>query len=117
MLVSEQDDVKATLMNLLKISEKYVGRKIIINEMLCTNWGNTDRHFTSCSDFLTTIKSISVRFSGARLRIEGDKVNYEIGIDSIYKIIQSKQSVYIYEYVGLSKDNCCVEITKIMDNI
>lgn len=54
-----------------------------------------DKYCTNYSDFLTVIKPVSVRFSGAGLRIEGDNVNYQINMDSVYRIVQDGEKIKI----------------------
>lgn len=79
--------------------EERKGQTIIIKEYLTANRGNYDRHFTTFSSFRIQLERAGMRFSGARLWIEGVDERQETVFDEATGFKLTKPSAY-YEISG-----------------
>ncbi len=82
------------LENTVNKLEQLKGETITIKEYLTTDRSSYDRHFTSSCQFCLQVEHCGLRFSGARLMIEGFDENRGIVFDEDTGIKIVKPSAY-----------------------
>ena len=97
--MNEKEEIKAEVINFLETFHIHIGKKININEALCTNRDSFNRHFTTYSSTEFELREFSARVSGARIMFIGETLHYEISIDRIIKFDKSVDNfIFIEKY-------------------
>ncbi len=87
--------------NLQWLSEQD-GKRVSITDMLTTNSGNYNRHFTRTSAFEFEMKHFGIRTSGAIGRIEGQNSAFEFKTDQIRRIERQNNELEIESILDIN---------------
>lgn len=97
----DREDIIQFSSKVIKLFTENKGCKLRCEELISTNGQNYDSHFTSKNIFYMYIENASLRFSGGRLMIIGEKgESYEIDIMSIICAVEDDDSFIIIEQLG-----------------
>ena len=91
------EDMKHKIIEFIENFDVNKGKSLIFREAISTNKDNFDRHFTSYSKIEFILLNFTVRISGARMMFDGDKMNYEIGVDHIIQFEDKEGEIEILE--------------------
>lgn len=97
----QTEHIGRAIEQLINNLEQLKGQTITIKEYLTSDESTYDRHFTSFSYFNLSVEQIGMRFSGARVWIEGFDENQGVMSDKTTGIKIVKPSAY-YEISGLN---------------
>jgi hypothetical protein len=91
------EKIKIELMTFVQNFQINIGKSLFFSEAICTERTNFDRHFTTFSSTEFKLSKIGVRFSGARLMFEGERIAYEIALDNIILFEERENEVEFIE--------------------
>ena len=95
------EEIKAATKNkithFLETFSLNIGKTLHFSEAICTFKDSFDRHFTTFSSTEFILKNFSVRISGTRIIFRGDKLDYEIGLDTIISIEENDAKIVFIE--------------------